>query len=193
MVAKTKNRFKKLSDYQDYAESQSGLDALNRERRELSQRVAELTAEIGDDGTDDVKTKAAALVQGQAATDIAQSDTRMLLEVASKKLAVLEEACKMQKAATRSITQDCRAEMAKERTADHKGHAVKIDNILAALSEAIDSENKFVSDLISDGGDPAFLPCKILRPFSMGTKQDDGWTLILSWRQRLQRHGYLNS
>ena len=100
----------------------------------------------------------------------------------------------MQADATRSIAADCKTEMAAERAPAHKKHAVAIDNILEALSEAIDSEVKFVDDLVGDGGDATLLPCKIVRPFKMGTRRPSGgWSLIRDWRQRLERHGYLTS
>lgn len=190
-MSKSKTIFHRLCDYAEYAESRTHLDGLQKERAELRQRVANLLAEIGDDKPDDVKAQAAALVAGETAEEFAHADSRMMLGLSEDTLEVVEAAVEMQSAATKKIARKYQKSIAEERTAAHKEHAVKLDNILSALVDEMDAERQFVADLVADGGDPILLPMSISRPFNLGTRNKKGWSQIEDWRANCRRFGYL--
>ncbi len=190
--------YKKLSDFQEYAEATERADELKAQQGDLQRTVDELEATIGDgdtDGDTDLRAAAAEMVSGSAAVAIAQPSARVELSDAKQRLAVVTEAGKMQRAAVSAVTKTCQAAMVEERRPGHKKAVQRIEAALTELESAITDERQFRADAARDGcahnmdHGPA-LPM-ISLPGNFGYQRGKSWGMFHAWRQKVALVGYL--
>ena len=187
--------FKRLSDFQDYAEATKRAAELKGQQSKLQARVDELESLVGDTAGDDaaIQAEAAAMISGGIA--VAEIGARTELVEAKQRLEVVEEAHKMQLQVVAEITKTCQKAMIQERTPGHKKTVERIDSTMAEFELAIADERKFRQEAI-DGGlahnmnqGPA-LPM-IALPGKFGYQDGQSWGMFRAWRQAMSRVGYI--
>ena len=189
----SKKPFRKLTDFQEFAESQERLDELNGQRRELQKTITELESQVGgfDDARAGIRAEAAEMIGGSTVA-VAEPNVHLEFSESKKRIRVLDEAIKMQQKILAEIKQPCIVEMVEERRPAQAAIVQRMDAALTALEDAITDDRSFRSQAVHDGLNvPGHIPMVPL-PSNFGYQRGNSWEHFHQWRIKMTRVGYLN-